>query len=37
MGLLHKAVLSGNTEMVDYLMKNYPETADIKDNVSNTY
>ena len=37
MGLLHKAVLSGNSECVEYLLKNYPETATIVDNVSTKY
>ncbi|XP_018007099.1 serine/threonine-protein phosphatase 6 regulatory ankyrin repeat subunit B [Hyalella azteca] len=30
-GLMHKAVLSGNAELVEYLLENYPETAAITD------
>ncbi|KAF2362817.1 Ankyrin repeat-containing domain [Trinorchestia longiramus] len=32
LGLMHKAVLSGNTEMVEYLIETYPETITQTDN-----
>ena len=30
-GLLHKAVYHGHTDIVYWLLENYPETVDVKD------
>ena len=35
-GLLHKAVYHGHTDIVYWLLENYPETVDVKDWVRAT-
>ena len=34
LGLLHKAVLHGHQDLIEWLINRYPETMKVKDNVS---